>query len=262
MSGCHGLGLEASQGLGEAALGALLLAAGSKPGEKINLRVQGSGRHRYALVDATPEGTVRGTYHELDVSRSGELDPEKGPWGGGFLSVLRTKLGESQPYIGTVPLATGHLAKDLAFYWAQSEQIPTAVGLFVRTEKGAIGSAMAFLVQALPGASPEEILHIERQVVELGELDGNSVGANEPIEVLARIFQHTGFSVLEETPVRFHCSCTSERVERALALVGADELQAILKEDGSASVKCDFCSKTYEIGKETLQRLLKETKGG
>ncbi len=248
----------AAQGFGESIMGALLISSYCKSGERVNLNIQGSGHIRQALVDAYPDGSVRGYVSErTEEPDLSTVDGEPlGPWGTGVLSVLRTKEGQSQPYIGTVPLLTGHLAKDLTFYWAQSEQVPSAVGLAVNSEGGKIIGAGGFLIQALPGASPQEVAAIERNINDLHSLASQISKDADPLLLLSHIFQSTAFVIIEKKPLTFRCQCSWERVQRALALVGVAELQAMLKEDNKAVVRCDFCTKEYEVGAEELQEMI------
>lgn len=249
----HQLKGDDARALGEVVMGALLIASYCKLGEKINLNIQGSGRISQALVDAHPEGTVRGYVipRENVISIDG-----LGPWGEGFLSVLRTKEATSErPYIGTVPLITGHLAKDLTFYWAQSEQIPSAVGLAVNLEGDEISAAGGFLVQALPGASAAEVKTIEQHINEIESLAANLARDADPLHLLSQIFQSTAFVVVEERPLKFECNCSWERVYRALTLVGVKELQSMIEEK-FAVVRCDFCSQEYKVDAAKLQDLV------
>ncbi|MBC7690813.1 MAG: Hsp33 family molecular chaperone HslO [Methylotenera sp.] len=255
----HGLGPTGAKGMGEVIIGGLLIASNCKTGERINLNIQGSGFFRQALVDAHPDGTLRGylTERPKDEVLTGSKNQEVGPWGSGLLSVLRTKGDEGkQPYIGTVPLLTGHLAKDLSFYWHQSEQIPSAVGLVVTMENGEVTSAGGFLVQALPGASQAEVNAIENHINDLKSFDEAFQKDGDPLHLLSQIFQSTAFIVVEEKPLVFSCNCSWERVERALILVGLQELKSMLAQDHQATVKCDFCTKEYKIDAEGLEKLI------
>jgi molecular chaperone Hsp33 len=248
----------AARGLGEAVIAGLLLASHCKPGERINLNIQGSGSFKHALVDADPEGWVRGYLVETpDAQERFAREAEFGPWGGGLLSVLRTKGKEGkQPYVGTVPLVTGFLAKDLSFYWLQSEQIPTAVGITVKVEDKQVVAAGGFMIQALPGASPAEVRAIEHHIQDLNPLAEQLSRQADPMALLSQIFQSTAFVLLEERPIVFKCDCSVERVERALVLAGTRELEAMLAEDSKATVRCDFCEKEYEVTREDLARLI------
>lgn len=261
----HGLKGMGARGLGEAMVGGLLIASYCKMEERINLNIRGSGFYRQALVDAYPNGTVRGYLTERDAVPYDDThySAEKGPWGEGLLSILRTKTTETkQPYIGTVPLITGHIAKDLTFYWVQSEQIPSSVGIVVDLKGDRVASAGGFLVQVLPGASPAEVNSIEQRIQEFETL-AQDIGENgDPLLLLSRIFQSSAFIVVEERALEFKCNCSWERVERALTLVGVKELKAMLKEDNRAEVKCDFCTKAYEVDASALERLIATAEGG
>lgn len=261
----HGLTGSGARGFGESMIGALLIASYCKQGERVNLNIQGSGFIRQALVDAYPDGGARGYVIERPLDQQPERDSTiEGPWGSGLLSVLRTKTGESkQPYIGTVPLVTGHLAKDLTFYWAQSEQIPSAVGLAVNLDdQGEVTAAGGFLIQALPGASAEEVRTMEGHINQMEPLAEQLAAEENPIHILSRIFQSTAFMIVEEKPLEFRCECSWERVHRALTLVGAAELRAMLAQDHHATVRCDFCTKEYQIDADGLQRLIDATTEG
>jgi molecular chaperone Hsp33 len=257
MARIHGIRGTPAVCLGEAVLGALLVASNSKGSERVNLNIQATGPVRQALVDAHPDGTARG------YVITSETAPEivRGTWGEGLMSVLRTKTeNHHQPYIGTVPLITGHLAKDLSFYWVQSEQIPSAVGISVQVDSdGKVETASGFLVQAMPGATAQEIRLIENQINHLQTLAGEFAGGSEPTQLLARIFSDSSFMLLEERQLGFACSCSRERVSRALTLVGATELESMLNEDGRASVRCDFCNESYDFEREQLIELIKSS---
>ncbi len=258
MAKLHGIRGVPAACLGEAVIGALLIASNSKGQERVNLNIQATGPVRQALVDAHPDGTARGYVITSETAPEATL----GTWGEGMLSVLRTKTeSQNQPYIGTVPLITGHLAKDLSFYWVQSEQIPSAVGISVKLDaEGGIESASGFLVQAMPGATSEEVRLIESQINHLNTLAGEFGGGSEPTKLLARIFSDSSFMLLEERQLGFSCSCSRERVTRALTLVGVDELESMLSEDGGASVRCDFCNESYTFEKDQLVELIRSSR--
>lgn len=260
MAKLHGLKGEPAKSLAEAAIGAWMLAAYCKAGERVNLNIQGSGFVKQALVDAYPDGSLRGYVVVREAGPDLERFEAKdaGPWGSGFLSVLRTKTeNQMQPYIGTVALATGHLAKDLTYYWVQSEQVPSSVGIAVTlNKKGEIESAGGFLIQALPGASATEISAIEKQISTLSDLAKQIAENHSPIHLLSHIFQSTAFMVLQETDLSYACQCSWDRMMRALTLIGTEELNSILKDPGYAEVYCDFCTKQFHVDAKVIQELL------
>ncbi len=264
LSDLHHLKGEHARAYGEALVAGFLLSSYAKDTERMNLNIRGDGWVKQALVDAHPDGTIRGYIVPNDhaVIPSVDLTGE-GPWGRGTLAVLRKRdnlEGKNEPYVGTVPLLTGHIAKDLTFYWLQSEQVPSAIGIAVTVDaSGKIATAGGFLVQAMPGATDEELREIEAQVNSLRNLAFEISTHPDPIHVLSQIFQDRAFMVLERKELRAECTCSWERVRKALVLIGASELQAMLEETGDAVVKCDFCVKEYRADAETLKAMIKES---
>ena len=254
----HRLNGMQAQGLGEAVMAGLLVASYCKPGEGVNLNIRGSGQFTQGLVDANPDGTVRGYVipREPKDAFFGDRN-EFGPWGTGSLSILRKK-GEpgAQPYIGTVPLITGHLAKDLTFYWYQSEQIPSAVGLAVTVDGDTVTTAGGFLVQVMPQASAEEIKLVERHIQEIDSLTAELSKESDPLKLLARIFQSTAFVLLEDRQLKSYCTCSRERAVRALRLSGVEEMNHLLKTAGKATLNCEFCTKEYLVEADELKELI------
>lgn len=252
----HGYEGKQAQAMGEVIVGAFILGSYCKPGERINLQIQSSSEMMRAFADATPEGEVRGFVRkrsEDEILTHSSDDDNRGPWGEGMLTVLRAfsdpELNQ-HPFQGTVPLATGHLAKDLTFYWVQSEQIPTAVGIKVSLDSDGkkIKSAGGFMVQVLGGANEEEIKMVEAQINNLDSFSFDIQPDTDPKKLLTKLFQDLTFQVVEEKPLVFKCTCSQDRVEDALMLLSADDIDHAIKDRaGDIEIKCDLCSKHYHI---------------
>jgi molecular chaperone Hsp33 len=245
-----------TRALGETLMAGLLLASTCKQGERVSLSIKGDKFLRQAIADATPDGKVRGFLisRELDS----DIGVHMGPWQNGLLSVVRQKLNEKEPYVGTVPIVTGYLAKDLTFYLTQSEQIPSAVGLAVTTNRnGSVASAGAFLVQVMPGASPQEIKSVENNINALEGLAAQLERDSNPTRLLANIFSDMSFTILEDRSLVFECNCSRERVDRALKLLGRAELEDMVAKDHGASEHCDFCGTTFGYSQGELEDLIR-----
>lgn len=255
----HKLNRVETRVLGECLMGGLLLASTAKPGERVSLSLKGDKFFRQSMVDASPSGKVRGFVISKDFE--GDIDVNQGPWQHGLLSVVRQKLNEKEPYVGTVPIVTGYLAKDLTFYLSQSEQIPSSVGLAVNVAKdGHVESAGAFLVQVLPGATKKEIDLLEQNINQLQSLASTVANDSDPTKLLAQIFDEVSFTILDERPLRFECTCSKEKVSRALMLLGRAELEVMLEEDQGATVNCDFCATSVVLNETELQELIDASK--
>ena len=237
----------------------MLLGAGGKDGETVELRLRGDGPLRSVLAMADSEGRARGTIGnpraELPL-RDGRLDLERG-LGAGQLAVTRLRPGLLRPYTGVVPIVSGGIAKDLALYLTESEQTPSAVGLGVlHADDGSIDAACGFVVQALPGAPEQSLARAERNVSALGrpaELLRSGVSLRE---LLARLLDGLGSRLLDERVPAFHCGCDAERALRATALLGREDLDEAIAEGGLLDVRCDFCGDRYAIDPAAALALL------
>ncbi len=253
--------------LARLATGALLLAASLEKATArepmLTLEVEGGGPAGRLVATASPAGWVRATVaNPLAASATrndGRLDVAAVVGASGHLVVTRDP-GVAEPYRGVVALETGDLAKDLAAYLAGSEQSPAAVLLGVLlVPAGRVEVAGGFLVQLLPGVSDDEAAALSDRVRAFGPLSADLRAGRGPREWLAMTFPD-GCSVLEEVPVRFHCGCSTERVETALKLLGIGEIRAAMDEDNDrqASVTCGFCRRVYRVPRLRLLELIRE----
>jgi len=258
----HKLGDAAARALGEVMIGGLFFASNSKGKDRINIKVSGSKAFTYAFVDSYPDGTVRGYLVERPQAAGGAISmpTPQGPWGEGLLSVLWTKSqmekDSGTPFVGTVPLLTGHFAKDLTFYWVQSEQIPTAIGIGVKVKKGKITAAGGFMIQALGGASEEEISRLEAALTLMPDMQKQFEDQPDPMKNLEFLFGPKAFKIVEKSKIKFKCQCSRGRVIRALKLLGTKELAEIQKKEKFAKVRCDFCAKNYKITGTEIKKLI------
>ena len=251
----------ATAALGRALTAGLLLGGLLKDGERVSLEFTGDGPLRGILVDATPDGDVRGFVTRPRThlpARAGKLDVG-GALGRGFLCVMRVGPDDGPPYRSIVPLVSGEIGSDVASYLAGSEQIPSTLGVGVFVEPdGRVGAAGGYLLQAMPGAEPGAVERLEE----------NIAGAPSPSElvrqglpapaILEQLLAGLPAHVLDERPVRFRCRCSRERVTAAIVAMGRAELLDILAGERRAEVVCEFCAARYEVEEDELRRLLGE----
>ncbi len=257
----HGTLPTASAALGRALTGAALFGALLKTGQRVAFKFEGTGPLKKILVEADSNGAVRGGVGNPEVNlvrEDGKLDVAGALGRAGLLTVTRD-LGLKEPYRGTVPLYTGEIAEDLAWYLTESEQIPSAVGLgvFVNPD-GAIAAAGGFLIQSIP---PQEDLLIDRLMARIEGMppvtDFISRGTT-PDGLLEYLFEGIPFTVLEKRVVAFVCSCSRERIERVLLSLGRKDLDELTVRQGGTSVTCEFCREEYSFSREELERLCAE----
>ena len=251
--------------LGRLATGALLFGAMLKDEDQlVTVRVQGNGPAGTLLASANGNGEVRGLVGNPrpdveQVNAIGKLNVSGVVGTEGRLTVTRD-LGMRQPHTSTVQLVSGEVGEDLAHFLATSEQIPSAVGIgvFVQTT-GDVEAAGGYIVQLMPGITDAEAARIESLIKDLPHPTTMLRQGDRPEQILSRIFDRD-LEILENKPVRFHCPCSRERAERALMLLGRDELAAIIEADtakGATEVVCQFCTAVYTITIPELEALLR-----
>ena len=249
-----------------AALGRLL-AAGSMMGNElkgdgssVTLRIKGDGPLGTLLVVADNEGNVRGSVQnpqiDLPIREDGKLDVGGAVGHGGTLTVIKD-LNLKEPYVGSVELLGGEIAEDLASYFVESEQIPTACGLGVLVDRDqSVKSAGGYLIQLLPGATEDTIVKVEGGIMAAGPVSALLEQDPDPEHLLRTVMSDFDLKILETQPVSYKCYCSRERVERALISLGRKELEDMLREQGGCQLSCQFCDAVYDFSKEDLEGLL------
>jgi molecular chaperone Hsp33 len=223
--------------------------------------MNGDGPAGRIFATASPAGWVRAfvanPWATVAPTENGRLDVGAVIGHNGLLSVSRD-LGSGRPYRGVVPLFTGEVAKDLAWYLTESEQSPAAVVLSVSVEAdGSVSSASGLLLQLLPGVSDDEAGELTSRVHGLGSLADADGG---PTDWLSSLFP-SGFDAEETVPIEFRCGCSKDRVLSALGLLGARDVGEMLRdsERGTPTVMtCEFCRTPYDVATDELRTVLNQ----
>lgn len=260
----HGTFPTATAALGRTLTAGLLLGATMKDEERLSIELVGDGPLRRVMVTTDGDGRVRGyvTRPETHLPpKNGKLDVA-GAIGEGLLSVMRTQPWNKEPYRSVMKLVSGEIAEDITHYLSTSEQMPsaTALGVFVNAD-GTVGAAGGFLVQILSGAASDLAGLIERNVAVLPHVTTLIRNGEGPREILAAVLRGLELRVIADEPVRFGCSCTRERVLGAILLLGKDEIEDMIRTEGRAEVRCEFCAEQYVVDQGELEVLVQDTVG-
>lgn len=240
--------------------GALLGATLKSSKEVMTLRINGGGDANGVVVTAYEGAKVKGyignPYGDMPLNSKGKLDVGGYIGKNGNLMVIKD-LGMKDPYVGQVPIHSGEIAEDLAYYFTVSEQTPSAVSLGVLVDKDySIKVAGGFIIQMLPDA--DEFL-ADIIIYRLEEIPSLTTMLNEGKtmdDILDYIFGDMDLKILEEIKPEFSCNCSREKVEKALISIGEKDLREIYEEGKSEELKCHFCNKSYVFTTEDIGNLL------
>lgn len=256
----------ASAALGRVLTGTLLMAATLKDFDRLSTRIECNGPIGGIIAEATRHGTVRGYVKNTDAETPARQDGKfdvGGIIGEGTFYVIRESgfdIGlHRDPYVGSVPIVSGEIAEDFAFYLAKSEQIPSAamLGVLLQSTEPYVRSAGGVLVQMMPGANEHLITMIEDTIAHAPHLT-SIINHEATPEDLARLaLGEIDFEILEERTVEFLCNCSMERARTLIAALGRAEVESMLEDDKGAVMSCGFCSEVYQLDEEDLENILR-----
>ena len=226
----------------------------------LTLQIKGDGPAGLIIAVAKSDGFVKGyvenPYVDLPLNSQGKLDVGGAVGKNGYISVIKD-LKMKEPYIGRVPLKTGEIGDDIAFYFAQSEQVPSVVALGVLVDTDwSVKTAGGFIVQVMPGCDEKNLEILEKKISEIESVTSLLADGMKSDEMVKYIMSGFEVDILESKEVGYRCDCSRERMYRALKSLGKDEIRAIIEEDGRAEVNCHFCNRSYIFGKYELLSMI------
>ena len=248
-----------------AALGRLLSAGAMMgammKGEKdlLTIQVMGDGPAKTLMVTADAFGRVKGYPQnpqvDLPPNEKGKLDVG-GAVGKGILRVIKD-LGLKEPYVGATELQTGEIAEDLTYYFAASEQTPSAVGLGVLVDKDcSVRRSGGFLLQLMPDTPDEAVEKLEEKIAQIPSVTDMLERGMTPEQMLEDILGGMDFSVTDTIPAAFQCNCSKERITRALLSIRTEDMQSMADDNEPIEIKCRFCNTAYTFDAEEIKAML------
>jgi molecular chaperone Hsp33 len=255
----------ASVALGRVLTGTLLLGSSLKEFDRLTVKIESEGSVEGIVAETIANGKVRGYIKnplaDLPQRADGSFDVS-GIVGKGMFYVIRESGFEiglhREPYIGSVPIKTGEIAEDLAYYLMKSEQIPSAVllGTSLQTQDPFVSSAGGVMIQMLPTANPNIAVMIEDTILHAPRVTDairDGAGAEDLIKMMLGVID---YEILGEKNVKFECNCSFERAVQLIASLGRTEVKSMLDEDQGATMTCGFCNEVYTLTEDDLRKIL------
>ena len=260
--------------LGRTLTGALLLGAGQKEFDRLTVQVECDGPVRGITAETNAKGQVRGYVREpqadVPLNAEGKFDVSALVGGGMFYVTYESGFDIGlyrEPYRGSVPIVSGEIGEDFAYYLAKSEQVPSAVmlGVLVRARESGetfVEAAGGLMIQVMPGADGRVVAAIESTVSRTPHTTSLIREGARPSDLLRAALGDVPFELLEEREVGFNCTCSYERAASLVSSIDAAELESMLREDRGAALTCHFCNETYRIDEPALAAMVERSRNG
>jgi molecular chaperone Hsp33 len=229
----------------------------------LTLQIHAGGPLNGITVTADSKGRVKGYVGNPNVvipaNAQGKLDVA-GAVGVGFMNIIKD-MGLKEPYVGQVALQTSEIAEDLTYYFATSEQVPSAVGLGVLMNRdNTVCTAGGFIVQLMPFAEEETIAKLEENISKIKSVTTLLEEGHTPESLLEHVLEGFDIEINDTIPTEFYCNCCKERVEKALISIGRKELNEMIQEGSPVELNCHFCNTNYEFSVEELKEILRKAR--
>jgi len=252
----HELGILETLVLGHAYIGAGLMSVHLKGNDRLSFQLDCTGPIKGLLAETNAFGEVRGYLKNVPIPIEKPLeDFNLSPfYGAGMLRVTKYLENAKNPFTGQVHLQYGSLAKDLAWYFLTSEQIPTAFHLSVRFDpNGEVVGAGGFFIQVMPGADTDMVAEIEPMVSQLPSLGKSFAEKIDPARLLQETFKGFNPKILDEGRVEFMCHCGKDGVRNLLMMLPVHDLKDI-RDNGPFPVEltCHYCNTAYFFSKNEI----------
>lgn len=247
-----------------------MLTAGSLMGamlkstkDSLSIMISGGGKANGITVtsyaDCHVKGYIGNPLANLPLNSKGKLDVGGIIGTNGNLTIVRS-MGLREPYSSKVPIQTGEIGDDLAYYFTVSEQIPSAVALGVLVDVDlSIKASGGFIIQMLPGADDDLANLVTKRLQETPPVSHMIASGMTISQILNNIFKDMKLKILDELTPFYKCDCSRERVEKALISIGAKDLREIYNEGKTEELKCNFCKKSYKFTHEQIGEILKNS---
>lgn len=227
--------------------------------DKITIQIKGNGPIQMMLTTANNfpkiKGYVANPVVDLPLNEFGKLDVGGAIGNQGFINVIKD-IGLKEPYIGISPLTSGEIAEDFANYFQTSEQKQTAVALGVLVDKNGVRASGGYIITPMPDATEEEISKVEKAIFEAGAISKMLDNNLTLKEIAQKVTGDKNIRTIDASmEPEYECECTKERFADGLMTIGKEQLKELIKDDGKAEIKCQFCNKVYNFNKEELEEI-------
>ena len=260
----HELYPTAVAALGRSMIATLIMGSMLKGKQSIAVKIEGDGPLGKIVCESDASGRVMGYLHNGGVYlkyNNGKLNVGDAVGRNGTLTVVKD-LHLKEPFVSTVPIISGEIGEDFAYYFAESEQVATSVSVGVLVGlNGECIAAGGFIVQVMPNCEESTISYLEERLKNVPPISTMISEGKNGREILKEILGDEEFEILKTMPVKFGCSCSKDRFTKGIKSLGYDTIKKIYDEDKGLTATCQYCHEQYVYSENELEEILKEIKG-
>ena len=261
----HELYPTATAALGRLMTATLIMGAMLKGGQSIAVKLDGGGPLGKIICESDASGRVMGYLGNGGVYlkySNGKLNVGDAVGRYGTLTVVKD-LHLKEPFTSTVPIISGEIGEDIAYYFAESEQVPTSVsvGVLVGLNEECL-AAGGFIIQVMPGCKEESIAKLEESLKNVAPISQLIAEGKTGRDIIKTILGDEEFNILKTMPVKFACSCSKERFTKGIKSLGYDAVKKILNEDQGLTATCQYCHTQYTYTADELLEIVNNIKKG
>ena len=259
----HELYPTAVAALGRCLTATLIMGSMLKGKQSIAVKIEGDGPLGKIVCESDASGRVMGYLNNGGVYlkyNNGKLNVGDAVGRNGTLTVVKD-LHLKEPFVSTVPLISGEIGEDFAYYFAESEQVPTSVSVGVLVGlNGECLAAGGFIIQVMPGCEESTISKLEENLKNVPPVSQLIQEGKNGRDIIKIILGDEPFEIHKTAPIRFACTCSKERFTNGIKSLGYDTVKKIYDEDHGLSATCQYCHHEYIYSEEELAEMLKEMK--
>lgn len=260
----HELYPTAVAALGRSMIATLIMGSMLKGKQSIAVKIEGDGPLGKIVCESDASGRVMGYLHNGGVYlkyNNGKLNVGDAVGRNGTLTVVKD-LHLKEPFVSTVPLISGEIGEDFAYYFAESEQVATSVSVGVLVGlNGECIAAGGFIIQVMPNCEESTISYLEERLKNVPPISAMISEGKNGREILREILGDEEFEILKAMRVKFACSCSKDRFTKGIKSLGYDTIKNIYDEDKGLTATCQYCHQQYTYTENELEEILKEIKG-
>lgn len=250
----------ATAALGRALSAVAMMSALEKSGVKIGLKIIGNGPIDKVIAESNLKGKIRGYVGnpkvDIMINDLNKLDVKQAIGEGDL--IVRKVSGLKEPYESKIALVSGEIGEDLTYYYTQSEQIPSSVGLGVLVNKDfTVRAAGGFMIQLLPNTPEETIKQLEKNLSEINSVSRLIDGGANPEKLLDKVLKGFSYNITQTQEIEYKCNCSKEKGLEIVNTLSAEEINESIKEDGYVEVTCHYCNEKYKYEEDYIKKYLK-----